>query len=277
MFAFAPSVSVTAARTTLPSTSFTTSLTPHRPNRNATTSMALRSPSSVRSVRSVAAARASDILAKAADYMANSVLYQYYNIANPTGEYGVQCTEGSVKGAAEAARVRALSTAFRARQVGPFKKYFDLYENRKNAIAADHICQYEETLFSRYPSVAATYNVARNEANGACSRYATPESVEEAAMLRYMDIQQNNAANPSGVYNSSCNEGAAKGQSEHLRIAALNVAYRNAQKPLAQILQEKYEQKKYGYVQCHGCNYEESLVSKFPAIGAAFRAKTYGY
>lgn len=219
----------------------------------------------------------SQILAKADKYMADSVLYQYYNIANPTGEYGVQCTEGSVKLAAEAARVRALNTRFRARQASPPKRYGDLYENRKQAVAADHICQYEEELFCENPQMAATYCVARNEANGACFRYATPETVEEAAMLRYMDIQQNNAANPSGVYNSSCNEGAAKFQSEDLRIASLSAAYRNGQKPVGQLLREKYEQRKYGYVQCHGCNYEEGLVSKYPAIGAAFRSKTYGY
>lgn len=96
-------------------------------------------------------------------------------------------------------------------------------------------------------------------------------------MLRYMDIQQNNAANPSGVYNMSCNEGAAKGQAEDIRIAALNAAYRNAQKPMGVLLQEKFNQRKQGYAFANGCNYEEGLISKYPAIGAAFRSKSYGY
>ncbi|KAI0560199.1 Gamma 31 kDa subunit of phycoerythrin [Gracilaria domingensis] len=217
------------------------------------------------------------ILDKADEYMAKSVRTQYIQISQPTGVYGVQCTEGSVKGAAEVSRILALNARFRALQSSPFKKYGDLYENRKNAIVSSAMCHHEESQFSDYPKMSSTYNIARSEANGSCIRYATPESIEEAAMMRYMDIQQNNAANPSGVYSTACNEGAAKGQAEDTRVAALNVAYRNAQKPLGQILKEKYQQKKYGYIQCHGCNYEEQLVSKYPAIGAAFRPKSYGY
>ena len=209
--------------------------------------------------------------------MAQSVLKQYLAKSNPTGEYGVQCTEGSVKFAAEAQRVRALNTRFRAQQARPALKYGRMYENRKNSIVGSHECSHEESQFADYRKVAETYNLAKSEALGACIRYATPETVEEAAMLRYMDIQQNNAANPSGVYNSSCNEGSCKGASEELRVAALNAAFRNGQKPTGQILQEKYEQKKAGYAACHGCNYEESLVSSYPAIGAAFRPKYYGY
>lgn len=198
-------------------------------------------------------------------------------MCNPTGEYGVTCTEGSVKGAAEGTRIRALGNEFRARQSSPFKKYYDLFENRKQAIAADHICQAEENLYCDYPKLAAGYCLARSEAYATCSRYATPETIEEAAMLRYMDMQQNMAANPTGVYNTYCNEGSSKFQAEDIRVASLNASFRQGQKGLGQVLQEKYNQRKYGYVQCHNCSYEEGLVSKYPAIGAAFRSKVYGY
>eukprot|EP00178_Gracilaria_changii_P011448 TRINITY_DN3261_c0_g1_i1.p1 TRINITY_DN3261_c0_g1~~TRINITY_DN3261_c0_g1_i1.p1 ORF type:complete len:281 (+),score=32.68 TRINITY_DN3261_c0_g1_i1:370-1212(+) len=280
MFAFSTSAALTPARLTTFDSSFTPSVTPASPARkhHAAPTMALRQ-SLVKPIGLPVTSfgGAASILDAADTYMAQSVLKQYLNISQPTGVYGVQCTEGSVKGAADVARIRALNARFRAKQASPAKKYGDLYENRKNAIAADHICHYEESLFCDYPKMSKTYNLARSEAYGTCIRYATPESIEEAAMMRYVDIQQNNAANPSGVYNSSCNEGAAKGQAEDIRITALNVAYRNAQKPIGQILNEKYQQKKYGYIQCHGCSYEESLVSKYPAIGAAFRPKTYGY
>lgn len=217
------------------------------------------------------------ILAKADKYMASSVNRQYTRIAVPSGVYAAQCTEGSFKSAAEQARVRALNARYRQLQRSPSKMYFDLYENRKNAIGTSHQCHHEETQFCNYSQVAAAYNGGKSEAMGQCGRYATPETVEEAAIVRYMGIQQNIAANPSGVYNIYCNEGAAKGQAEFVRVAQYNVAFRNGQKPTGQLLQEKYNQRQQGYAACHGCSYEEGLVSRYPAIGATFRPKTYGY
>lgn len=217
------------------------------------------------------------LLAKAEKYMANSVRLQYKRTAVPSGVYGVQCTEGNVKFAADQVRIRVLNANYRQMQRSPSKKYFDLYENRRNAISVSHECHHEERQLCSYTQVAATYNDAKSEALGQCSRYATPETVEEAAMLRYMNIQQNIAANPSGVYNTSCNEGAARGQAEGVRIAALNAAFRNGQKSTGLLLQEKYNQRQQGYAACQSCSYEESLVSRYPAVGAAFRSKTYGY
>eukprot|EP00171_Calliarthron_tuberculosum_P013198 IDg13198t1 len=152
-----------------------------------------------------------------------------------------------------------------------------MYENRRIATHVDHICAVEAKQFSQFSKMAKTYVLARAEAYGTCDRYATPESVEEAAMARYMDIQQKNKANPSGVYNSSCNEGAARYQAEDLRIAALAAAFRQGQKPASVLLQEKFNQRKHGYFMSNGCSYEEDLISKYPAIGACFRSKSYGY
>lgn len=217
------------------------------------------------------------ILRKADEYMSESVLRQYYKVANPSGVYGTQCTEGGSKFMAEFARVRALNTRFRVSLSSPAAYYGKLYENRKMAIVASHECHHEESQFTDYRKVAESYNTAKEEALGTCSRYATPETEEEAALSRFMDIQQNNAANPTGVYNMACNEGAAKLQAEDCRIAALNAAFRQGQKSTVKLLQEKYDQRRKGYARTHGCNYEEMLVNKYPAIGAGFRPKTTGF
>lgn len=280
MYAFAPSAPLAAAKPALASTSFAAPLAPRRAARapNAPTmvlSTTIRTPYKGTKPKSYSGINV--LLAKADEYMANSVRRQYLALSNPYGVYNLQCTEGSVKFAAEAARVRALNAQFRALQAGPAKRSFALFENRRAAIVASHGCHHEETQFADYSRVAATYNVARSEALGQCFRYAAPETVEEAAMVRYIDIQQNNAANPSGVYSTACNEGAARGQAEDVRIAALNVAYRQGQKSVVKLLNEKYEQKRAGYAATHGCEYEEGLVNKYPALGAAFRPKTYGY
>lgn len=216
-------------------------------------------------------------MAKADKYMADSVRKQYIQSTNPFGTFSVQCTEGSVKHAAEVSRVRSLNADFRLRQSSTAKGTFDLFENRKNAIVNSHGCHHEESQFRDYKSVSATYNVGKSEALGTCFRYGSPETVEEAAMLRFMDIQHKISVNPSGVYNTACNEGAAKGQAEDVRVAALNTAFRQGQKSALRICDEKYQQKKNGYIMSHGCSYEEDLVTKYPSLGSCFRSKSYGY
>lgn len=234
----------------------------------------LRNPVRTGSARS---SGVKDLLSKADEYMAYNVKKQYLMKANPMGIYNVQCTEGSVKGLAEVSRVRSLGMKYRMKQASTSKKTYDMYENRKNAVVNSHECHHEEVQFSSYRQVAETYNVAKAEASGSCFRYASPETVEEAAMLRYMDIQMKAAVNPSGVYNIWCNEGTVKGQAEDIRVIALNTAYRQGQKSALKLMNEKYQQKKQGFIATHGCNYEEGLVSLYPALGACFRSKSYGY
>lgn len=280
MTAFAPSTAITAStKHAVGNTSFTSAL----PKRDASVSTAptmvllttLRKPLGTGSY--VSYGGYSEIMKAADNYMARSVRTQYLAMSNASGVFGLQCTEGSVKGAAEVSRVRALSAQFRARQASPSKQMFDMYENRKNAIINSHGCHYEEQLFKTLPKTCATYNIAQAEANGSCVRYAAPETIEEAAMFRYMDIQTKIAANPTGVYNTACNEGSVKDQAEDVRVAALNTAYRQGQKSLGKLLDEKYQQKKSGYVAAHECTYESGLVSQYPALGACFRSKSYGY
>lgn len=282
MAAFASSVAVGPAKLNVSNSSFVTPTPKHDPvatKSNAPTMILLQRVQLRRPVGSATASygRAAKIFAQADKYMSSSVRKQYLAMANPFGTFGVQCTEGSVKFAADFSRIRSLHGTFRRTFTTASKSSFDMYENRKAAIVSSHGCHHEETQFCDFKGVASTYITSKREANGSCSRYAAPETVEEAAMLRYMDIQQNIAANPTGVYNVWCNEGAAKFQAEDVRVAALNTAFRQGQKSMGKLMDEKYQQKKKGYAACHNCTYEESLVSRFPAIGAAFRPKNYGY
>lgn len=216
-------------------------------------------------------------LTKADNYMARSINMQYKATACPTGTYGVQCTESTGKAgrSADAARVAALNRVFREKQRSPAKVYGDMYENRKQALKGT-ICHTEEKMIQAYSTSAAALVIGRAEATGACDKYGIPESVEEAAMMRYMHIQQQAAA-VGGVIPSSCVEGASKGAADAARVAQLASKYRNAQKPTGQLLQEKFNQVKHGLGFANGCNYEEGLVINYPAVGSCFRPTTYGY
>lgn len=217
------------------------------------------------------------LTSKADQYMARSIRDQYKATACRTGVYGTQCTEGTTKGAAETARITALAMEFRKRQMGPSAKTGRIFEMRRRAIqGVGHLCNYEEKLITNNPTMAASYAMGKMEANGACARYAIPESTEEAAMVNYIDIQNKNRVN-NGVYTTACQEGSYKGAAEDARVNALAVSFRNAQKPTGQLLQEKYNQSKYGFMMSNGCTYEESVFAKYPAVAAGMRSKAYGY
>lgn len=278
MFAFAPVTPMVAAKPTL-GTNFSTPLAARPVRESGAPTMVLRTklarPTGSGTAQSFSVV--GKILAKADEYMANCVRHQYIQMTNPSGTFGLQCTEGAVSGMTEVARVRSLAATFRASQRGPSQKSFDMYENRKNSITSSHGCHHEEKQFSDYSKVSASYNVGKSEAEGSCFRYASPETVEEASLLRFMDIQAKISVNPSGVYNTACNEGTVRGQAEDIRVAALNTAYRQGQKSVIRLMDEKYAQKRQGYAASHGCNYEEGLVANNPSLGACFRSKSYGY
>lgn len=219
----------------------------------------------------------SNILTAADDYMARSVTMQYKATACPTGTYGVQCTEAtsSYGRSADAARVAALNAKFRMSQRSPSKLYGDMYENRRQALKGKN-CHHEETQFTAYSRMSASFVLGRSESLGTCDKYAIPESVEEAAMMRYIHIQQQAKA-VGGVIPSACVEGASKGAAEDARVAQLASKYRNAQKPTGQLLQEKYNQVQHGLGFSNGCNYEEGVCVAYPAVAASFRPTTYGF
>jgi hypothetical protein len=218
-----------------------------------------------------------NILSTADRYMAKSIVGRYKATACPTGTYGVQCTEstGKLGRTADAARIAALNAKFRQLQRSPAKVYGDMYENRRQAIKGT-ICHAEEKRFQAYSTSTAAFVLGRAEAAGACDKYGIPETVEEAAMMRYMHIQQQAKA-VGGVIPSSCVEGASRGAADDARVAQLASRYRNAQKPTGQLLQEKFNQVKYGLSFANGCNYEEGMITSYPAVGSCFRPTTYGY
>lgn len=217
------------------------------------------------------------ILSTADKYMADKIVMQYKATACPSGTYGVACTEstGSLGRSADGARVAAGNAAFRKLQRSPAKVYGDLYENRKQALKGS-ICHVEEKMFQSNSESAASFVLGRSESLGTCDKYGIPETVEEAAMMRFIHIQQQAKA-VGGVIPSSCVEGASKGAADDARVAQLASKYRNAQKPTGQLLQEKFNQVKHGLSFAHGCNYEESLMVSYPAVASSFRPSTYGF
>ncbi|KAA8495887.1 R-phycoerythrin gamma chain, chloroplastic [Porphyridium purpureum] len=215
---------------------------------------------------------------KVDEYMARSVQRQYKQAAVATGVYGTQCTEGTVKGAAEASRSAALSRQFRIKQRSAFSKAHDLFEFRKHAIIAAAGCSYEEKMVTRFPKLAAAMVLGQTEMMRTCSRYVVPESVEEEYMAASVDKQMKRRGAPGGVYSLSCAEGVAKGQAEIARVSALGAAYRAASKSASAVTAERYNSMAYGRVHfAHGCSYEEQQFNKYPAAAAAMRSDSYGY
>eukprot|EP00182_Erythrolobus_australicus_P003604 CAMPEP_0185841454 /NCGR_PEP_ID=MMETSP1353-20130828/17903_1 /TAXON_ID=1077150 /ORGANISM="Erythrolobus australicus, Strain CCMP3124" /LENGTH=296 /DNA_ID=CAMNT_0028540929 /DNA_START=152 /DNA_END=1042 /DNA_ORIENTATION=+ len=222
---------------------------------------------------------AAGIISTADDFFARSVTMQYKAFACPTGVYTPQCTEGTYKGAAFEKRAMALSAAFRLKQRSPAAKAHALFENRRRAIiASEHECHYEESLFVRYPKLAAAFVLGKAEAMRTCSRYVQPETVEEEYMAAAVDKQMKMRGARGGVYSSSCVEGNQKGQAEQARVHGLAAAFRAAQKSPAQKSGERYAAAKYGRLQfAHGCEHEEQEFNKYPACAAAMRSTAYGY
>jgi hypothetical protein len=288
MIGFVSTLPVAAAPSALGLSAFTTSLTPARVPTVTGPTMALRV-----GLRRSAGTRASrfggvaDILTKADNYMARSIVMQYKKTACGSGTYGVQCTEAtsSYGRSADAARVAALNARFRNLQRSPSKVYGDMFENRRQAIKGKN-CHHEEVQFMNNSASAAAFVLGKAEATGSCDKYAIPESVEEAAMMRYINIQQM-AKIVGGVIPSACVDGASKGAADDARVAQLaskckcrphcldtnrhkqscspdlslffirflDVSDRNAQKPTGQLLQEKYNQVQHGLGFTNGCTY----------------------
>lgn len=196
---------------------------------------------------------------------------------NVTGIYSTQCAEGASKGAAEQARVRALSAKFRMNQVSPREKAQMMYDNRKAAIINSHGCNHEEKMFVNYPKCAATYNIKQSEAMLTCTRYGIPESYAEKYMAQSVENQMKARAVPNGEYTTKCSDGAWKDLSESARVAALSTRYRTAQmSPIARE-QAKYNSANYAIANFgHGCGYEEDIFNKYPSVAGAMRSRAYG-
>lgn len=90
------------------------------------------------------------------DMLCRAVENQYMQATNPGGTFSVACTDGQVKYEAYLSAVRGGSTAFRAKQYPTAATEGAKFAARKKAISANHICNYEDGLYSNYPRLAGS-------------------------------------------------------------------------------------------------------------------------
>eukprot|EP00183_Erythrolobus_madagascarensis_P005752 CAMPEP_0185845638 /NCGR_PEP_ID=MMETSP1354-20130828/1545_1 /TAXON_ID=708628 /ORGANISM="Erythrolobus madagascarensis, Strain CCMP3276" /LENGTH=419 /DNA_ID=CAMNT_0028545635 /DNA_START=33 /DNA_END=1292 /DNA_ORIENTATION=- len=218
---------------------------------------------------------------KVADqYLSNSLKQQFKAAAIPSGVYLPQCTEGTVKGAAEHARVSALAKQFRMKQRSPAAAAFDLFEGRRMAIkAVAHDCEYEEAIFRKFVAAGATFVLGTSEKALACDRYVTEEGgAANAFMERSVQRAMKQRATGGGIYGTSCMDGSVKGMAEDARIAGEAVKYRARQMSAGAKEGAKFAARKQARDWfTNGCEYEEGLVAKFPEAAAAMRPATTRY
>lgn len=96
----------------------------------------------------------------AEDMMCRSVENIYMKAVNGSGVFTSACTDGQAKYEAYQNQVRCGSTAFRAKQYTPSAKAGAKFAARKMAIARNHICLYEDGLYSNYPRMAGSMRPA---------------------------------------------------------------------------------------------------------------------
>lgn len=89
-------------------------------------------------------------------YMADVVARQYKALAVTGGVYGVACNDGGVGGEAEAARVAAGTTTFKAGHFSAGAKAQAKYNASLRAMALSRGCDYEEKQFAEYPTMAGS-------------------------------------------------------------------------------------------------------------------------
>lgn len=88
--------------------------------------------------------------------------------------------------------------------------------------------------------------------------------VAECARRQYIAVQ-----NGSGVYSPACIEGTFAGAAEDSRVASLAAAFRRRQVNGVRAFADYFETRRLATALVNGCNYEESLVGRFPAAAAA--------
>lgn len=212
------------------------------------------------------------------EYIAECARRQYIAAQNNSGVYSPTCTESTVSGGAEEARVASLAASFRRRQVLGVQSYTDYYETRRFATALSNGCNYEENLVGRFPAAAAMTILGTLEKEGVCSRYATPLNKAESYMSECVERAASARATQYGVYGILCSDGTTKGAAESKRVSCLASKYRNGfMNPLVKI-QIKYNQSKFARdYYSHGCSYEDRLFSNYSAVAASMRPTTARY
>lgn len=204
-------------------------------------------------------------------YMARCITASYKRTACSAGVYGVMCSEGTVKGAAEDSRVAALASKFRLSQRSAAEKYGDFTEARRKAIIAANGCSYEESLVSKAPRAGHAFVLGLSEAKRTCIKYAVAKTPEEQYMINSVDKQYKMAAVPYGVYGVLCSDGTSFGAAEAKRVAALATKFRAKQVPKTARTQGRYDAAMYARKFFRTCNYEADVFNKYKAVGAAMR------
>lgn len=213
-------------------------------------------------------------------YMAATIAKQYKAMTMQGGGiYSTQCTEGTVKGAADVARVRALDAQLRSSQQSIAMMLKRKYEVRKQAVASAHGCHHEEKMFLKYNGAAETYLAKKPEALRACSRYVPAANEADQYMSASVENQMKAKALPFGIYTVKCGDGAWKDHSESARIAVNAARFRSAQQSTLMQERAKYNSRQNALANyTHGCDYEEQLFLKFPRVaasmGSAFDTKS---
>ncbi|KAJ8906012.1 hypothetical protein NDN08_002512 [Rhodosorus marinus] len=219
-----------------------------------------------------------DFPARAEDlFMADKITKAYKGKTMQNGIYSTMCTEGTTKGAADIARVRALAYEFRQKQKPMNLRKRELYENRKEAMISANGCHAEELKFSKYKAATMAYNMKKAESAMACSRYSMPETLSENYMAECVNKQLMVKAVPYGVYGFNCLDGTTKDHAEHLRISTVASAFRTSQ--LSESVRQgarRAQVKQALALYAHNCNHEELLFTTFPAVAAMMRGGAYG-
>jgi len=94
------------------------------------------------------------------DMMCRSVENIYMKAVNGSGVFTTACTDGQARYEAYLCQVRGKSTEFRAGQYSAAAKAGAAFAARKLAIARNHICVYEDGLYSKYPRLAGSMRPA---------------------------------------------------------------------------------------------------------------------
>lgn len=215
---------------------------------------------------------------QAADkYMAKCMVQQYKQSACPTGVYSTQCTEGSVRGAADESRVAALAAQFRMKQRSTAQKYGDFCESRRKAIQLAHGCSYEESLVTKNVVSARTFVLGKSESLGTCVRYAMDQSPEEKYFVYSIDKQYKQMSASKGTYDVMCCDGTTAGMAETKRVQALATRFRTNQLSEGKKAQMKYDSRLYARTVFRACNYETAIFENYPAAAASMRPMTARY
>jgi hypothetical protein len=210
-------------------------------------------------------------------YIAACLTKQYKQAACATGVYGVNCTEGASKGAADDSRVAALAARFRMKQRTTSQKFADFTESRRKAISLAHGCSYEEKLVTSNVVAARSFVLGAAEKSGTCVRYAIGQSPAEAYMVASVDKQYKAMATSTGIYGVQCCDGTTSGMAETKRVLNLSARFRANQMSAGQKAQQAYDARKYARTQFRACNYETAIFENFPAVAASMRPTSARY